>query len=319
MNASSEFTFAPNVKPLPGGFDNNTYHHHTSLLSQFGPTAFQIGTGLFKCVTNILSLLILPHWKSIYSSTRLVLASISMSDLLSGVTMLAISVINIKYGVMSKAQCLHSTAVLQVSLLVTMSCLVISIANLQSLVSRKNITVLKTRVQILVIWCIWPLLAILGCTVAQKSPLDNIPCFFGNNYYNNPYIISTLSIMFCHLIFIIALQTVFKMDLNQHAKRVGPDICGQTVQASSIYRLKRITKINKLIVIMQGICIVTCFPCIVVVTLYRLCPGGCGVSRLHVSFTGALLALNSTSNIFIFYARSTSFKTALKRLFHIHI
>ncbi len=290
---------------------------------------FQAVVSQIIILCNIMILITLPKWKLLQTTTKLLIANLAITDVITGI-MMNIRLICIEVFVfVHRSACLIGIVFLASPVCINVSgILLISIESYIS-VNFINIkafmTKLRTMMVIVASWIFWVI--VFAITVAKPRPTlkHNIQCYLGNPYFYPVIVMGILLTIGVQIISVIYIQIMVNVHIKRQLKHLTNIICNQkrtvTVRITSNSqaamdgnfikrRLQSVMKTSKVSAAVLTILIVCWLPYITIMILHYTCPS-CSVNGLHLHLFSAMLVFNSFANIFVYIIRSKEFREAL--------
>ena len=170
-----------------------------------------------------------------------------------------------------------------------------------------------------IFWLLWGVLAV--CMITLNDEVLEEECYFitRNHHKIMGALLSFLT--GCQLVGIISLQIITLIQTNKRKTALRRQIRSNTNNPSvvsqsnsALRRLERISKVVKIVKIILVLSLVFWGPFIVGSIVFVLCPDRCGIDESVLNILTVFSIFNSLANVFIYYAKSNEFNTALVKM-----
>ena len=303
-------TILPGLDPTSSAYNNSGDGHYTILADNMFTVIFQMGVGISACCFNVLILTALPRWKSVYYNVKILLCNLAVSDILSSFLLLVRNGLMYVEGETSSIMCLYLTASI-VAFMVTDLVFICIIAVINMMALDPTVKIMSRSIHITcgVTWIVCFAFQMVGVWTAKRDAPTM--CFFGNSWYSRVFLtVFFLSITATFLIMISAqTKVLIYIRKNTANNSVVPIADGANVAHGSEQRLKRLIKVNNIMMLVMGIGILTYIPYITVLGMHLF--SGL-VQERHLMLFAGILLFNCVTNIFVYSIRSVEFRQALK-------
>jgi hypothetical protein len=183
--------------------------------------------------------------------------------------------------------------------------------------ARHGLTSRTAKLIIAAIWLFW--LGMSGASIVTADLTHSAPqCTLTSAYYSGTWMRAFFSILYLHIVPIIALQLWTIILVRSNTRKSQALIRAQIRVVANATRLRlaqRAANITRVLTFVMLLTLLSWGPPLVTATLYLVCPEACGIDDELVAFISPFLLLNNIGNVLVYIIKCTEFREALRKLF----